>query len=614
MGNSLGDLVLSVCRDETSDRSRRPDIISFIESPWGLDRRMFPVQKVIIKALYGIKLDDKRKNVTITNWKRENEHKYTEADYLKHMFDKGRCNINTVEEGKPYGEMILPIGRRSGKTEMASWILLYETDKILSKQCPQDYYGTTPGDEIKLCAVATSRNQASDLYNKAKHYFLSCQRFDPYIANITGSFTKFQSQSDIMKSGRWGQSANPQATIRATFYSCVAKSVRGPGHMVVILDEFAHFLKKGNSSSKEVYTSILPSMSAFSPKDPDDKMIPIGPVESKMVIISSPLGKDDFFYEKWRQCFDNPDLYLAIQAPTWEVNPTIPASELEKQYLSDAPKFFVEFGAEFSDRTRGWIENRDDIINCVDRKLVRLNRSVKKQPHFAGIDVGVTRGGDGTAIAIGHVDSDKIILDTIETMVAGEGDYSDYERLSFDEIADWILDLSKRFRIDEGVMDQWAGIPMEQHIQKRGLKQIKFTNFTPTETTFIFKTAKDLMWNDSVRFYNYDDEHGIINPDEKLCSYLEELSTLQEEKVSRNISVFTAPRGEHDDRSYALVRMMWLASKRLGKKNYINGSTRDSPLTGYQIPKRGIQTVANKVYGGRIDLARSVTRKRNRWS
>lgn len=562
----LGNAVLDVSRAGPGSANRkRPNIIDFIESPWGLNKAMFPVQKVILKLLYGIKLDGVKKNVQISDWKRTNNLIFTEADYVKYLFDKGRCNISEVEEGKEYGEMVLPIGRRSGKTEMASWIVVYETDKLLSKTHPQDYYGITPGDEIKLCAVATSRNQASELYNKSKYYFLSCQRFDPYIANITGSFTRFQSQNDIDRFGRWGMTENPQVSIKTLFYSCVAKGLRGPGHIVVILDEFAHFLKKGQSSSKEVYTSVLPSMSAFSPKDPDDKMIPLGPSEGKMVIISSPLGRDDLFYERFKAGFSNTDITLCIQAPTWEVNPTIPASELEKQYLADTSKFFVEFGAEFSDRTRGWIDRKEDIISCIDPKLFMVPKAIKKVPHFMGIDIGVTKDGDGSAVAIGHVENNRVQLDCLDTMVAGVGKYMDYDRLNFEDLADWIHGYTKVFRIEEGIMDQWSGIPMQQHLAKRGLKQIKFQNFSPLETTFMFKTLKDLMWDDSIRLYNWDKDHGIL-PIDEFCDYLEELMTLQEEKVSRNISNISAPRGEHDDRSYALVRMVWLGSKRLGKK------------------------------------------------
>lgn len=571
---TLGEAILDVVRYSDENSSiRETDIISFVESPWGLNRRLFPVQKVILKLLYGLKLDKIRKGVVVTDWKRSTERKFTEEDYVKYIFDKGRCNINCVEEGKEYGEMVLPIGRRSGKTEMASFVVVYETDKLLLKKHPQDYYGITPGDEIKLCAVATGKQQASELYNKTKYYYLSCQRFDPFRSNVTNSYTNFQSQYDIENFGRWGTVENPQMSIRSLYYSCVAKGLRGPGHLIIVLDEFAHFQKNsGQSSSKEVYSSILPSMSAFSEKDPIDKTIPLGPSEGKVIIISSPMGKDDFFYDKFSYGFKNPDLTLCIQAPTWEVNPTIPSSELEKQYLTDPQKFFVEFGAEFSDRTKGWIEDRKTIINCIDRKLTPVTRAVKKTAHFMGIDIGVTKHGDGSALAIGHVDNDKIILDVLDHRVAGVGEFMDYDRLKFDELADWIYDYTKRFRIEEGIMDQWSGVPMEQHLTKKGIKQIEFKRFSPSETTFMFKTFKDLMWDDSIRLYNHDRDHGLLNPEDKLCDYLEELMSLQEERVSRNISEVKAPRGLHDDMSYALVRMVWLASKRLGKKSLVFGT------------------------------------------
>ena len=75
-------------------------------------------------------------------------------------------------------------------------------------------------------------------------------------------------------------------------------------------------------------------------------------------MISSPLGKQGLFYHKFRQAMGGGDAaenMLAIQAPTWEVNPTISANVFKEAYAYDPRMFFQEFGAEFSDRTLGWL-------------------------------------------------------------------------------------------------------------------------------------------------------------------------------------------------------------------------------------------------------------------
>ena len=95
------------------------DIITFIESPWGLNLRLYPVQRVLLKAHYGLALDDNAQGfdltqpipldhpdyspdlvdedgcykyrIVATDWRRQNEKFLTEADYLRFQFDAGRA-------------------------------------------------------------------------------------------------------------------------------------------------------------------------------------------------------------------------------------------------------------------------------------------------------------------------------------------------------------------------------------------------------------------------------------------------------------------------------------------------------------------------------------------
>ena len=104
---------------QTSRNENVADIIEFIESPWGLNMRLFPVQRIILKAHYGLPLDDK-KIFKVTDWRRREFNDFTEASYLKYLFENGRCNIKEVEPGHERRELVLSIGRRSGKTFLAA--------------------------------------------------------------------------------------------------------------------------------------------------------------------------------------------------------------------------------------------------------------------------------------------------------------------------------------------------------------------------------------------------------------------------------------------------------------------------------------------------------------
>ncbi len=921
------------------------NIIEFVEAPWGLGMTLFPVQKVILKAHYGLELDDTKK-FKISDWRRENWKELTEKEYLKHIYDDGRCNIGEVVPGTERREMVLSIGRRSGKcvlgdtlvltdngifridqlgntngsefqplkvtiaqegkevtsqseffynggvkpvfkfkthcgyrlggtgnhrikvlsdngdiewrylsdlklgdivcihrdtnlwgknnslsieeaialgdkdfvpsiilyssseivsayiqgvfkdskviysineeykhqlqilllnlgivskcdsnslsildvdktdsyyydpvteittdvqpvydlnvpngsmfvangmtnhnTTISACIAAYETYKLIKKTDPQAYYGLPASNNIQIISVATDKDQAGLLYNEVSGHFRNCFAYDteiitdqgvkkigdvagteqilltrdgswvsapirsfgkqklykltlmrqgvdkviyttenhrwyvlgnketvitiglkpkdilesnndiewavkdieetdrfeevycatveghgnftldgnivtgncaffgPYTANNTQSYARFQTPKDVERYGRYIEDPTAKATLKVTFRSCVAKGLRGAGNICVIMDEIAHFTETGQSGAEEVYNAVVPSTSAYSPKDPTDRRIPVGPVEGRVISISSPLGKQGLFYKLFQigmQGGKASSNMLCVQAPTWEVNPTVPATEFEKHYLKNPTVFFTEYGGEFTDRTRGWIEDSKDLLKCVNPKRTAVERGQAKKPHFMGIDLALV--GDGTAIAIGHVEDDKIVLDKIDMIKAGVGKFVNKERLDFDDVADWVLDYSKKFYITEGIFDQWAGIPFEQALQKRGLGQMKTVNMTKQITSQMFQNFKDMMWDERLELYDKPNAESTNQHE----AYLNELMELQSTVHSKNLITVEAPQvdGKHDDMSDALVRMVWIASQNVGKQKTIY-TAGGSGLGGMYSPKRG---------------------------
>jgi hypothetical protein len=563
---SLSSIAISASAKAGKQSETNANIIEFVESKWGLGMTLFPVQRVILKAHYGLKLDDE-KTFKISGWRRNDWETHTEKSYLKKLYDDGRCNIGEVIEGKQRREMILSIGRRSGKTTISACIAAYETYKLIKLGDPQKYYGLPSSNNIQIISVATDKDQAGLLYQEVSGHYRNCAFFGPYTANNTLSYARFQTPEDVEKYGRYIENASAKATLKVTFRSCVAKGLRGAGNICVILDEVAHFTDKGQSGAEEVYNAVVPSTSAYSPKDPKDPTKPIGEVDGRVILISSPLGRQGLFYNLFQigmrggKASDN---ILCVQAPTWEVNPTVPAQEFEKHFLKNSAVFFTEYGGEFTDRTRGWIEKEDDLMACVDPTLKAQRSAPARKPHFMGIDLGLV--GDGTAVAIGHLEADgKIVLDLVTQIKAGVGVYADKERLDFDDVADWIKNLCDSFYISEGIFDQWAGIPLEQALSKRGLGQMKSVSMTKTLTSQMYQNFKDMMWDRKLALYNKKDGKE---------DYLKELLELQARVQSKHIITVEAPQvqGKHDDMSDALIRMVWIASNKIGKERYIVGN------------------------------------------
>lgn len=493
----------------------------------------------------------------------------------------------------PEGASFVANGLTNHNTTLSGIFASYEVYRLLNLHNPQEYYGLPNGNRIQIISVATDKDQASLLYNEVTTHVAKCDYFQPYIGNNTLSHVNFRTPYDIDKFGPTLRTdagkfttLNGKATLRVTFKSCIAKGLRGSGNVVVILDEVAHFKDKGLSSAKEIYDAVTPSTAAFSRKDPRNGL-PIvdqvtgerAPVESRIILISSPLGRSGKFFELFDLAMhggEGSENLLAIQAPTWEINPTVPPSYYKQKYHADPTTFVTEHGAQFSDQAQGWVERAEDLQACIVSAGRPVMRARPKMPHQMGIDVGLA--GDGTSVFITHVDNDRIVLDYHEAWYAGQNwrktnphlgeEYpivyaktlEDEARLDFDAISDWVVALCRRFHTTAGMFDRWNGIPLEQSLVKRGLRQFRSEFFTRDMTSKIYQNAKMMMYDERLVLYDWPiPEHGAV----KHSPFIAELLSLQRRVVSKNIVLVEAPQkaGAHDDMADAFVRAVWLSTE-----------------------------------------------------
>lgn len=553
-------------------------IIDFIERFKLLPVGLFPVQKFILKLYYNLPLDDKDKIIKITDrFNTKVLYELTETEYLKFLYDQGRCNISTQDDIERH-ELILVLGRRSGKSTLSAIIAAYELYKLLRRRNPQLFYGIPTNSEIRVLCVANDKEQASIVYGDMAGYVDNVDYFKSAMTNQTQTFMRFQTDQDRQKYGKGGKS-----TITATFKSSIAKGLRGRGIICYILDEIAFFVDDGKSSAEQVYRAVNPSIAQFSPKDPKNRQVPIGPSHGRAIMISSPDARDGFFYRQYQRSLGGGQAsknMLMIQAPTWEVNPTLDRSYYEVEFSKDPRSFMTEHGAEFSDRVRGWIEDANDLMECVRPGLKPIIRGGPRELFWAGVDFGIVR--DGTAVALVHFVDGKIELAYHEIWYAGKDWYEsnphltspvvDYSkslgsvsRLDIAEIAEWFRVLSTRFFIEKGVFDQWAGPIFEQELHKRGLKQFEMRNFSVSDSSHAFHTTKMCMFGRQLSLYDYPSPEQLVTDSTimKHSPLISELLELQATSGGKNITIVEAPKvaGKHDDMSDALIRGVMLAAE-----------------------------------------------------
>lgn len=562
------------------------NIIEFIDRFNLLPQGLFPVQRFIVKLYYNIPLDDKlpdaeKDRIKITDkFGQKVLREMSELEYLHFLYDHGRCNIRE-QDGRDRRELILVIGRRSGKSMLSSIFAAYEMYKLLRRGHPQSYYGAPSGNEIRVLCVANDKEQASIVYGEMLGHVEAVDYFKSSVANSTQTYIKFRTDNDKKKYGD-----NGKATIMATFKSSIAKGLRGRGIICAILDEIAFFVDDGKSSAERVYKAIVPSIAQFSPKDPKNKHKPIGPSDGRVILISSPDAREGFFYRSYQIAMSNSkasENMLMVQAPTWEVNPTLSADYYEVEYHKDPRSFMTEHGAEFSDRVRGWIEDYKDLASCIVPELRPQVRGYPRESHFAGFDLGLSN--DGSCVALTRLHGGRIELVYHEIwyprvrwkdsnphldspLVPYALTLQDRNRLDLAEVAEWLLQLSKRFYIIKGTFDQWTGMVLEQELHKRGLTQFEMKNFFTTHSSQIYQVFKSYMYQGQVALYDYPVPLAADGSDATTMRHsplIAELLELQAKSGGKNIVVVEAPDapGKHDDQSDALARSIFLASEHI---------------------------------------------------
>ena len=397
-----------------------------------------------------------------------------------------------------------------------------------------------------------------------------------------------------------------------------------------------------NSSAERVYKAIHPSLAQFSPKDPKNKRRAVGHTHGRMVLISSPDAREGFFYRQYQLSMSaskaSEDM-LMIQAPTWEVNPTLSESYYEIEYSKDPRSFMTEHGAEFSDRVRGWIEEYKILEPCIIPELRPQERGLPREAHFAGFDLGLGRiagDGDGSSIALTHFRNGRIQLAYHEIWYAGKSwqesnphlttpivpyalTLHERTRLDISEIVNWIQVLSTKFYILKGVFDQWSGIVLEQELHKKNLTQFEMRNFMGASSSNAYQTFKMLMYSKQIGLYDYpiplnvgDDPTASVRHSPLIAELLE----LQATSGGKNIIDVSAPKvvGKHDDQSDALARSILLATEHM--KEYPGSLEQGNSLGTYktvQQPGYGqFHRSRNRLHGP-PDRSRTVSRSTRRF-
>lgn len=518
------------------------DVITFVEASWGLNIKLLPVQRFILKCLYGMELNTFDKNINVPDV--TNEHilyTFSEVEFLKWLYEEGRCNVDETE-GKIFQELVLAIGRRGTKSTLSSCISNYELYKLVKRGDPSKFYNFPPNTQISILNVAPTDDQSGIVFDMTKAMAMRCPYMRDRSLHDTMTYFDLQTDADIKMHGR------PKASLVSIAGGCSSNALRGRNAIIVVMDEMAHFIdNNGRFSGSEVYKALTPSISSFGR-------------DGKIISISSPYAKFGSFYDRFVQSFDEPEITLMFKMYSSMVNPTIPTEILKAARRRDRVGFGCEYGGEFSDSVVAWIDDEDEFKRCVIRDKPN-GRGVRDINYFMGIDIGFKN--DGNAISIVHKEKNtgKIILDYADCWFSESSDVWEYEDgiykdcdkyagnelLKMGDLVKDVQELLRWFPIKAGVFDQSNGYALAELLRNKNIKPIVMEHFTDKRNSEIYQLAKRLYAEGLLELH----DHPVLVP--------EMLSLEAEKKPGKKILV-RAPnrRGAHDDISDAFVRAIWM--------------------------------------------------------
>jgi hypothetical protein len=515
-----------------------PDIVTFMEGDLALQPT--PVQRVFLKMTYGLPLDNRHKTIVVPSFPEFKViGKYTEADYVKYLYDQKRCNWSQSPDSELF-HSIAVFGRKSGKNFMMATDNVYILARFLNFDNPHELCGIVEGDEIQMSSIATAQKQARGLFHMIAIRLARCHLKDLISGQPTGTAARLFTKHD--KKNNLPPSILVQALPAST------RTTRGPTQLVVSFDELGFFYDDESyaETGSEFYTAITPSLAALSPY-------------TRCRVLSSPNMKAGKLFDLHEQGFENPDMGVVMRAPTWEVNPKVPHKFFLDLYRADPRGFMTEYGAEWSEASSPWIQDLEALYRCIDDRSFRF-MATPKVTYFAGFDLGFE--SDPSVIVVGHVDHDQpepvYVIDLIERMKAGEGQLTEVEALKPHMVRDRLGQLYRDFKFYTAVGDPWESYGFEDMTAEAGIPA-EFAWVSQKNHTEIYNFAKMLIYSGRLRFPRFE---PIIKEIEGLNERRLHSGLVRVDHLQR--------KGHHNDMIEATVRFLQATRLNRNKSKFSN--------------------------------------------
>ena len=397
-------------------------------------------------------------------------------------------------------EIILQLGKGSGKDFTSTVAVSYIVYKLLCLKDPAKYYGKPSGDAIDIINVAINAQQAKNVFFKG---FKTKIEKSPWFAG------KFYAKADSIEFDK-----------SVTVYSghSERESHEGLNLLVAVLDEISGFASEvatGNEQGKTADNIYKAFRGTVDSRFPD-----LG----KVVLLSFPRYTGDFISTKYEEVILeketierthtyvlNPELppdqtgnsleikwdedhivsykypgVFALKRPTWEVNPTRSIEDFKISFYTDMGDAMMRFlctptySSDAFFKQRDKVQNAMSIRNPVDT-FRRFDETFKPDPNKKYyVHADLAQKHDKCAVAIAHVDkwvNIQVIKDyeqvapivVVDAVAWWEPKTEGPVNLS--EVKHWIQNL-RRLGFDIGLVsfDRWQSFDIQNELKQVGMK------------------------------------------------------------------------------------------------------------------------------------------------
>jgi hypothetical protein len=397
-------------------------------------------------------------------------------------------------------EIILQLGKGSGKDFTSTVACSYIVYKLLCLKDPAKYFGKPSGDAIDLINVAINAQQAKNVFFKG---FKTKIEKSPWFAG------KYNAKADSVEFDK-----------SITVYSghSERESHEGLNLLLAVLDEISGFASEvgtGNEQGKtaeNIYKAFRGSV--------DSRFPDLG----KVVLLSFPRYPGDYISEKYDAVIADKEVIqrshrftinpllpedssdnsfeiswdedqilsykypgvFALKRPTWEVNPTRQIDDFKIAFMTDLGDAMMRFACVPTFASDAFFKQSQKVRACMTLRnpidnFRRFDEAFKPDPtkkYYVHADLAQKH--DKCAVAIAHVEkwvsiqvinnyeqvAPIVVVDAVawwEPKIEGP--------VNLSEVKQWIQNL-RRLGFDIGMVsfDRWQSFDIQNELQQVGMK------------------------------------------------------------------------------------------------------------------------------------------------